>query len=223
MKLLNGEIKAKSEVGKGTTFNINLPITLQATVRNTRLESPANISPPIPKASETIVYNASESNSTDGERPRLLIVEDNKDVVQFLVACLENDYQLQIAHNGQEGIDLAIEQVPDLIVSDVMMPVKDGFELCDTLKKDERTSHIPVILLTAKADLDSKISGLKRGADAYLTKPFEPEELLVRLEKLLELRKKLQERYSGLQFTQVADTSPSIEDEFLQKVKKGCL
>ena len=98
-----------------------------------------------------------------------------------------------------------------------MMPEKDGYELCDTLKQDERTSHIPIILLTAKADLDSKISGLERGADAYLTKPFESKELLIRLKNLLELRQKLQDRYSSLK---QIDRTENREDEFIQKIRK---
>ena len=140
----------------------------------------------------------------------------------YLTACLEPHYRLLTAVDGQQGIDLAIEQVPDLIVSDVMMPVKDGFALCDTLKNDERTSHIPIILLTAKADFESRISGLRRGADAYLTKPFEQEELLVRLEQLLALRRKLQERYRTPSFAEqpAASEEVRVEDVFVQKLRE---
>lgn len=141
--------------------------------------------------------------------PLLLIVEDNRDVQLYLQALLEGHYRLLLAEDGQQGIDLALEHIPDLILSDVMMPEKDGYEVCDTLKQDERTSHIPIILLTAKADADSRIAGLKRGADAYLAKPFHPEELLVRLAKLLEIRRRLQERYRQL------DALPSSPDERL--------
>ncbi|MCB0627240.1 MAG: response regulator, partial [Saprospiraceae bacterium] len=103
-----------------------------------------------------------------------------------------------------------------------MMPVKDGFALCDTLKNDERTSHIPIILLTAKADFESRISGLRRGADAYLTKPFEQEELLVRLEQLLALRRKLQERYRTPSFAEqpAASEEVRVEDVFVQKLRE---
>ena len=160
-------------------------------------------------------------NSFGKELPTLLIVEDNTDVVQFLIACLQDEYQLEIARNGQEGINQAIALVPDLIVSDVMMPKKDGFELCKILKEDERTSHIPIILLTAKVDMESKISGLEKGADDYLTKPFEGQELLVRLRNLLALRKKLQQRYSSIDadFTSI-DQTTDVEDAFLLKIKQ---
>ncbi|MFK8010386.1 MAG: helix-turn-helix domain-containing protein, partial [Saprospiraceae bacterium] len=119
------------------------------------------------------------------------------------------------------------ENIPDLIISDVMMPQKNGFEVCDFLKNDERTSHIPIILLTAKADSDSKIVGLKRGADAYLSKPFDKEELLVRLEKLVERQKKMVTYFSKKNFITenpieeiTLEEAIQIEDVFIQKVKK---
>lgn len=214
--LLKGEITVKSSIGKGTSFTVSLPITRNAVLQDehepTALEgSAATTTPdlqPVPEGKGT----------ADISKSSLLLVEDNPDVVQFLISCLEADYQLMVARDGQAGIDLAIEQVPDLIVSDVMMPEKDGFELCDTLKKDERTSHIPIILLTARADMDSRISGLERGADAYLSKPFEQKELLVRLKNLLKLRQKLQKRYRSFE---PIESPASPEDMFVQKVRKA--
>ena len=154
------------------------------------------------------------------ELPSLLIVEDNADVVFYLKNILKETYQLEIATDGQKGIDKAIELVPDVIISDVMMPEKDGFEVCDTLKNDERTSHIPIILLTAKADISSKLQGLKRGADAYLSKPFHKEELLIRLQALIQLRKKIQARYATLEPPQPSpDESVQIEDAFVKKLR----
>ena len=105
---------------------------------------------------------------------------------------LRTDYRVIRAENGQVGIDLALEKVPDLILSDVMMPLKDGFALCDTLKNDERTSHIPIVLLTARAAVTDRMAGLRRGADAYLVKPFLREELLLVLGNLLQTRRQLQ-------------------------------
>ncbi|MCB0535827.1 MAG: response regulator, partial [Saprospiraceae bacterium] len=130
--------------------------------------------------------------------PLALLIEDNRDVVRYLSYCLEADYRIEVASNGLEGIEKALKIVPDIIVSDVMMPGKDGFEVCKILKSDERSSHIPIILLTAKADIGSKLKGLERGADAYLPKPFYKEELLIRLRKLLELRQSLRQYYLSL-------------------------
>jgi len=221
VKLLNGKIRVTSELEKGTTIHVNLPITLLSVVKDAQFKPQTSIPETTrPKASENLQYNPDNSTLSTNDLPHLLIVEDNKDIVQLLIACLEDEYQLQVANNGQEGIDTAIEQIPDLIVSDVMMPIKDGFELCDTLKQDERTSHIPIILLTAKADIESRISGLERGADAYLTKPVEQKELLVRLKNLLDLRKRLQQRYGSFDFEQTQEnTTPDPEDTFLLKVK----
>jgi DNA-binding response OmpR family regulator len=162
-------------------------------------------------------------SSTD-DRKTVLIVEDNPDVVHYIGKCLENDFKLMIAMDGQEGVDKATEMVPDLIVSDVMMPRKDGFELVVELKDDERTSHIPIILLTARADADSRIAGLSRGADAYLEKPFDSEELNVRISALIESRSKLQKRYAGMEpLVPTEDKDIKIEDAFITKLNEVLL
>lgn len=218
--LLGGNITVESIEGEGSSFTVSLPITQHAPLDQVdeRAEAPL----PIPPNPEKTLISTAE---TSKDLPSLLIVEDNEDVVQYLSACLEDSYQLLIARNGQEGIDMAIESVPDIIISDVMMPLKDGYEVCQTLKEDERTSHIPIILLTAKADVESRISGLKRGADAYLAKPFNPEELQVRLGMLVRLRQSLQQRYAtisdGLPATQ--DATLQVEDAFIQKLHSGIM
>ncbi|MDB4728272.1 response regulator, partial [Saprospiraceae bacterium] len=158
-----------------------------------------------------------------GNKPQVLVVEDNAGVVTYIRSLLQNDYHIQVAINGQEGIDMALEHIPDLIISDVMMPEKNGYEVCATLKNDERTSHIPIIMLTAKADITSKIEGIEMGAEAYLSKPFEKMELLTRVRKLLELRKNLQARYSNGNLQIEAEPNaiklPTIENRFLQKLQ----
>jgi len=221
VKLMGGEISVQSVVEEGTTFTILLPITNQAMVGEFKIEQ--NGLAPIRSFSESEKKKVRANGQKNKEDlPHLLIIEDNADVVIYLQNCLEDHYQLDIAYNGRIGIEKALENIPDLIVSDVMMPEKNGYEVCDTLKNDELTSHIPIILLTAKSDTESKIEGLKTGADAYLGKPFNREELLVRLEKLMELRKKLRARYAQIAEVPAPITTAApidIEDAFIQKAR----
>lgn len=218
VKLLKGELEVKSRVEQGTTFIVTLPISREAD------EAPAQqllledkmLGFTAPKPFQTAPSNMP---GKEEEIPLALVIEDNPDVVRYLSSCLEGAYKVVTALDGQTGVDTALDLVPDIIVSDVMMPNKDGFEVCDILKNDERTSHIPIILLTARADRASKIKGLRTGADAYLAKPFNREELKVRLEQLIEIRKKIQERYSSLQSPAEKDLR-TLEDTFLDKVKK---
>jgi DNA-binding response OmpR family regulator len=125
-----------------------------------------------------------------------MIVEDNTDVIHYLESILYPEYSIRIATNGKEALELAFEIIPDIIISDVMMPVMDGFILCEKLKTDERTSHIPVILLTAMASDIKKMEGLETGADDYIIKPFNDKELKVRTRNLIEQRRKLREYFS---------------------------
>ena len=237
VKLMGGNISVKSSLGQGSSFFVNLPIRNTA-VKIKEVEQVHDLSkqetvetdfisnPPISKPAQALTPEAN-TNSKNIHLPQLLLVEDNPDVVIYLKACLEDLYQIDIAYNGRIGIEKALENIPDLIISDVMMPEKDGFEVCDTLKNDERTSHIPIILLTAKADIASKIAGLKRGADAYLAKPFEKEELLVRLEMMVEKQKKLKAHFSknnqnGNAIIEEAATpgeAIEVENIFVQKVR----
>lgn len=153
------------------------------------------------------------------EKPIILLVEDNKDVMQFLVSHFEEKFQVYSAFNGKEGLDIAIELIPDIIISDVMMPEMSGTALCNMLKNDNRTSHIPIILMTARTPIIYKIEGLETGADDYITKPFSINLVETRVWNLLETRQKLRERYKKevtLQPTNIAITSP--DEIFLEKV-----
>jgi ligand-binding sensor domain-containing protein/signal transduction histidine kinase/DNA-binding response OmpR family regulator len=155
------------------------------------------------------------------EKPVMLIVEDNKELQSFIAESFETNFQIHKAADGQIGWDMAVELIPDIIISDVMMPNMSGTILCSKLKTDARTSHIPIILLTARTSLIYKIEGLETGADDYITKPFSLQLLEKRINNLLDLRRKLRERYSReihLQPTNTAITSP--DEKFLEKVMK---
>lgn len=144
---------------------------------------------------------------TDKEQPVVLIIEDNNDVRAYIKHTLISKYQILEAVNGEEGIEKANTHLPDLVITDVMMPEKDGYEVCKSLKTDVQTSHIPVIILTAKAAQEEKLKGLEIGADDYLVKPFDSRELDVRVQNLIELRRRLRQRFAQ---------SETIEPEAIQ-------
>lgn len=216
VQLMSGTIEVNSQLGKGSEFTLRLPINNEAPKGNAGefvMESHPNV--------KDLVEVSGFGTAEDYEEslPLALLVEDNEDVLSYLELCLHGKYRIQKARNGLQGIQLAIEMIPDVIVSDVMMPEKDGYEVVERLKKDERTSHIPIILLTAKADMESRLEGLESGADAYLSKPFEKKELEVRLRKLIELRQKMTARYAAL----IPEGKPETqlekqEDAFLKKL-----
>lgn len=212
VQLLNGKIQVESQLQKGTQFQLLLPINKDSNIPLAKNEV---VTQPILIDEEKLVIL---SNGHNEETPLILLIEDNKDVLKFLTECLQNEYRLVWAEDGLIGIEQALQNIPDLIISDVMMPLKDGFEVCQTVKTDFRTNHIPIILLTAKADMKSKIEGLAYGADAYLAKPFDQKELAVRIKNLLALRKQLQTKY---QDPKLWDTKTTLtaEDEFVVKVR----
>ena len=227
VKLMEGTITVKSYPNKGTEFEVTLPIRHVADLKIAKhVTEQLHITKPeiailsdenqavIGSENSTIVLSEGIPMKMDsyGEKPIVLIADDNADVRAYIAACLATDYTLIIAKDGQECENMAFNTTPDLIVLDVMMPFKDGFEVCKTLKNDERTSHIPIILLTAKADMDSKLQGLERGADAYLMKPFHKEELLLRIRKLLELRQQLQQHYLAAAVLTVEQQNPDASE-----------
>jgi signal transduction histidine kinase/DNA-binding response OmpR family regulator len=219
VKLLDGTITAESVMGEGTEITINLPVTYDAPLQEG--PGPHELKSRI---SAFLVHHKKRENTQKEHRPEsvekpiLLIVEDNDDVVSYLVSLFNGEYDVIVAANGKEGVGKAIENVPDIILSDIMMPVMDGIQMLDIVKNDLRTSHIPVVILTAKADVASRLDGLGRGADAYIAKPFDMNELQVQLRSLIEQRKKLQERYAAVGHPILSDEQDyHIEDAFMKR------
>jgi len=233
VKLMEGEIMVKSlqaGANKGSEFTVILPLIKVAVTKETGAH-PAMENWFQPPAAVIESNSVKPDEKESGQKPLILLVEDNADVVAYTASCL-TDYQLAVGKDGREGFEIATDIIPDLIITDVMMPFVDGFELCGRLRNDERSSHIPIIMLTAKADMESKLEGLQQGADAYLEKPFHREELLLRIKKLLELRKNLQRYYlkkPGLKndaatnaiTSEIATTENKVEEAFLKKVREA--
>ena len=222
VQLHHGQIRVESEPGQGTSFRVWLPLG-KAHLQPDEIVTKRDPLPLDLTITGSLVQT--QPKKIAGEKiandlPLLLIVEDNADMRLFIRQILQNDFRIVEAVDGQSGLDFALLHIPDLIVSDVMMPVMDGLELCHRLKSDPRTSHIPFIMLTAKADLKTRIEGLSRGADAYLAKPFDQKELMIRLEKLLELRQKLQARYQSTERLEpTGDPAIEIEDDFIKQLE----
>lgn len=216
--LYRGQISVSSEPGKGSRFKISLPVEKEAFKEAELVYGEWKTEAAfINHSGEEGGEAAEESGRTN--RPLLLIVEDNGDLRRFIKETVQPHYNVAEAVNGKEGLEKAVSDIPDLIVSDVMMPGMDGFALTEKLKKDERTSHIPVILLTAKAGQAHKLEGLQRGADDYLTKPFDAKELMARLQNLLNGRKLLRKKFAGEILLKPSEVSAASTDEiFLNKV-----
>ena len=216
---LNGRIKVNSEEKVGTQFKILLPVSRMAELKESMVESYHRPRREI----RTLTSKESTTELVESDLPLVLLVEDNQDVAAYINSCLIGRFQVAHVSNGKIGVEKALELVPDLIICDVMMPEMDGYQVCQLLKQDDRSSHIPIVMLTAKADAASRLEGLRQGADAYLAKPFQPEELDLRLNNLLYLRGQIQSHFG--QFPnqlQSAEAYPQ-EHEFLSRVKAKVL
>jgi len=216
-ELLGGTISVSSIENSGTTFTIQLPcLPADATVAETPGETDLH--------DEEAAFLSATNGHTTNHTETILIAEDNEQLRQFMEISLQEGYNVLSARDGEEGIALATGQIPTLVITDLMMPGKNGYELCNTLKKDERTSHIPVIMLTAKTDQESKILGIETGADAYLPKPFDKRELLAHITNLIHTRKQLREKYSRNNNWLSGNIElPSIEQVFLERVKQAII
>jgi signal transduction histidine kinase/CheY-like chemotaxis protein len=222
-----GKIYVISEEGKGTTFEILLPVCIDCYEKDDFDEEQ--------DSSNLLMYSRSmlefespvENTKTEGylspalDTSRILIIEDNEDMLKYLADELSSDYQVNIASNGMDGLKMVQTQVPDLIICDIMMPVMDGYELCNHVKTNELTSHIPVILLTAKSSEEYLILGLKYGADDYITKPFNPGILKLRIHNILENRIHLSKKFrSELDSIPANIKLSEIDQGFLEKLVK---
>jgi signal transduction histidine kinase/DNA-binding response OmpR family regulator len=190
LDLYQGKIEVSSRVGEGTAFLLEIPVQY--------------LEPHImPAAGGLVERHAWRAEEEEGaarqEGPIVLLVEDHPDLLAFLSQELQGEYRILAAADGEEGMRLAQEHIPDLVISDVMMPYKNGYELCRQLKEGETTSHIPIILLTARTSQESKMQGLEAGADDYLGKPFSSQELRVRVHNLVNSRLMLREKYAQKQ------------------------
>lgn len=223
VRVLKGEISVSSKVGEGTTFVVKLPIDYETwendiVVENTK-STPLLSEQKEPFLSDGIKIEK-QFDKTNSEENILLIVDDNADIRAYIRSVFESSYQIIEAINGKDGILKAQETIPNLIISDLMMPEMDGFEFCKYIKSNETTSHIPVIMLTAKANIESRIEGLELGADDYLIKPFDAREIKVRVKNLLEKQENLRQYFWGKTIkTKIPKYSP-LEDVFLIKVNK---
>jgi len=215
IELMGGEISIESKLDNGTLVQFYLPISHEARpFEKEKIES--ELSEATIAGSNITQTSIKPSFIPETEKQaQILLVEDNWDVLEFVKSILEKHYEIEVARNGAQGIELAIEKIPDLIISDIMMPEKDGYELTAHLKSDERTNHIPIILLTAKSTQQSKLEGLELGADAYLTKPFEQKELELRVRNLLAHRQKSQEQWARSQ-----NVKSEVEDGLNEKDRK---
>jgi signal transduction histidine kinase/DNA-binding response OmpR family regulator len=218
--LHKGEISVKSEAGRGTEFVVDLPVSRKHYHESeiTSSSTAGELVTTVQSVSETLALPPDEIEA-DSDSPLLLLIEDNADVMNYLRDILKSSYRIITAPDGEAGVEKALEEIPDLIISDVMMPNMNGYRVAEILKQDEKTSHIPLILLTAKASHDDKIEGLKTHADDYITKPFRPDELLLRAENLITSRKKLREKYNR-KFEVKPDelSTQSMEEAFLLRV-----
>ncbi len=228
VELHKGSIACKSILGKGSEFIVHLP-----TIIIDDNEPPEKISKELlrqktfTEQSKNLFINDDKTvNQNLHKRPRLklrentiLVIEDNIDVRNYICEQLREDYKIIEASDGEMGLENARLEIPDLIITDVMMPKMDGYELCGEIRKDEKTSHIPIVMLTAKAALDDKIEGLETGIDVYLTKPFSAKELKVRVENLIQQRENLRKRFGKSTLINPSEAAESsIDKKFLEKI-----
>ena len=210
-ELMLGEILVASTKDNGSRFKIILPVTRHSIQAH-------NCSHQAKKAN---VYQTQaidlHYNEIEEEKPNILLIEDNQDIAFYLKHILSSGYNISYASNGEAGLSKAVNEIPDVIITDIMMPKRDGLEVAQQLKENRSTNHIPIIMLTAKNTMHDRLKGLKVGADAYLIKPFNEQELMLVIRNVLNKRKVLQRYFT---VNQVFPKEDSIQQDFMSEIKR---
>lgn len=221
---MNGKIEAESQLGQGSVFTVNLPLKNRQLAYILPLKEDEKPISFLCEKQNIIIQNEEQPESLEKEacsvQPLILIVEDNRDIALYLKSLLTERYKVITARNGEEGLDAAEKSIPDLVITDLMMPVKDGYQLACEMKQNRLLNHIPVIMLTAKTSDEDRIKGLRCGVEAYIRKPFQPEELLISIENIFENRRILKEKYMSVITRDSSENKLDNDDnlKFLQTI-----
>lgn len=217
VNLHGGDVKVLSEKGTGTVFIVTIPIIKEVQGRSADEEQIDELEVDYKQEFPTADLSMAPDESLGKEKPLLLLVEDNADLRSYLRENLKGLFKVQEAENGQQAWEKVLEEMPDLIVCDVMMPVMDGIEFCKLIKNDQRTSHLPIIMLTARSTKAQKIEGLESGADDYITKPFSYEMLELKIRNRIESRRKLRARFNNsLEIEPEKISETSVDQKFFK-------
>jgi len=221
VSLLNGSIEVSSIVGKGTTFVVLFPLEYADFRPAVNINPENGIQIELQADNRRSSKKRSANEIMEERNPLLLLVEDNQELRQYIKSEFSHTYTVIEAANGKQGLGMIYEYHPDIIISDIMMPEMDGLEMCKRIKGDEQISHIPIILLTAKADEADVIGGIENGADEYITKPFNIKHLYAKVDQLLVSRRKLKEKFSNEVFFEPSDiTFTNTDKRFFEKLIK---
>lgn len=212
VQVMKGSIHVESKVGEGSVFTVMLPMLEDTTTPQVQATGSINM----PKEQALLVEELPIENPTNDGKEVLLIVEDNPELRAYIREIFAPHYYLLEASDGQEGLEKAIEELPDVVICDLMMPRLDGFGFCKAMKNNELTNHIPIVMLTAKATLTDRLEGLELGADDYLSKPFDREELQVRVRNLIKQRQILLQKYTKNKASKLAQKSQMEEETALK-------